>query len=242
MKSFFQKRICVKLDLTFYGFDHEITGNKVYSSSFNCCPSLAIRNFYFCFQFANNCVGNPLTFPFRVLLCQQYCCQQCCCIELGGENIMKKRLKQAHGNWVEGNRFWDRESDTELLINKLDEGAHILLMAQRRMGKTSLMKEIKRQLDDRYTCLFVDLQKASSAEDAIVEISLVLNPFKSLWNKTKGIFSNVLNKFAESVEGVSLGEIGIKLRAGLTSGNWVEKGGFSVFNSCGVGNAGFAAD
>ena len=137
---------------------------------------------------------------------------------------MKKRLKQAHGNWVEGDRFWDRESDTELLISKLDEGAHILLMAQRRMGKTSLMKEIKRQLDDRYTCLFVDLQKASSAEDAIVEISLVINPFKSLWNKTKGLFSNVLNRFAESVEGVNLGEIGIKLRAGLTSGNWAEKG------------------
>ena len=59
--------------------------------------------------------------------------------------MVEKRLKQAHGNWVEGDRFWDRESDIELLIGKLDEGAHILLMAQRRMGKTSLMKEMKRQ-------------------------------------------------------------------------------------------------
>ncbi len=84
---------------------------------------------------------------------------------------MNRKLKQAYGNWVEGDRFWDRESDTKLLIDKLDEGAHILLVAQRRMGKTSIMKEIKRQLNGRYTCLFVDLQKASFAEDAIVEIS-----------------------------------------------------------------------
>ncbi len=137
---------------------------------------------------------------------------------------MNKTLKQAHGNWVEGDRFWDRESDIELLINKFDEGAHILLVAQRRMGKTSLMKEIKRQLNSRYTCLFVDLQKALSAEDAIVEISLALKPHNTLWSKTKELFSNVLNKLADTIEEVNLGEVGIKLRAGLTSGNWSEKG------------------
>jgi ornithine cyclodeaminase/alanine dehydrogenase-like protein (mu-crystallin family) len=85
---------------------------------------------------------------------------------------MQNKLVQAHGNWVEGDRFWDRESDTALMIKRLDEGAHILLVAQRRMGKTSLMKEIKRQLNLRYTCLYVDLQKATTAEDAIVEKAL----------------------------------------------------------------------
>ncbi len=137
---------------------------------------------------------------------------------------MKEKLKQAHGNWVVGERFWNRESDIELLIKKLDESAHILLVAQRRMGKTSLMKEIKRQLNSRYICLFIDLQKASTAEDAIVELSLALKPYSTLWEKTKDLFSNALNKLARSVEELNLGEIGIKLRAGLTSGNWNEKG------------------
>lgn len=137
---------------------------------------------------------------------------------------MEKRLIQAHGNWVEGDRFWDRESDTELLIEKLDEGAHILLVAQRRMGKTSLMKEIKRLLNKRYTCLYIDLQKASDAEAAIVEISMALQPHTNLWGKTKKLFSNALSIITGTVEELSLGEIGIKLRAGLTSGNWVEKG------------------
>jgi hypothetical protein len=109
------------------------------------------------------------------------------------------------------------------MIKMLDEGAHILLVAQRRMGKTSLMREIKRQLEDRYTCLFVDLQKAQTAEDAIVEISLALKPHNSLWNKTKDLFSNVLKLVAGSVEEINMGDIGIKLRSGLTSANWSEK-------------------
>ena len=137
---------------------------------------------------------------------------------------MRKKLKQAHGNWVEGDRFWNREADIELLTRKLAEGAHILLVAQRRMGKTSLMKEIKRQLSDRFTCLFIDLQKATGVEDAIVEISLALKPHKTLWLKTKDLFSNALGKLVGGIEEVNLGEIGIKLRAGLTSGNWSEKG------------------
>ena len=97
---------------------------------------------------------------------------------------MDNKLKQAHGNYVEGDRFWNRVKDIELLIEKIDEGAHISLVAQRRMGKTSLMKEVQRLLKDRYTCIYVDLQKARSAEDAIVEISLKIKPIASLWEKT----------------------------------------------------------
>lgn len=137
---------------------------------------------------------------------------------------MKRKLIQANGNVVEGDRFWDREMDIELLTSKLAEGAHVLLVAQRRMGKTSLMKEVKRRQAGRYTCLFIDLQKASTAEDAIVEISLALKPYKTLWKKTKDLFANAIGIIINGIEELTLGEIGIKLRAGLTSGNWSEKG------------------
>jgi hypothetical protein len=140
------------------------------------------------------------------------------------EDIMGKKLIQANGNWVDGDRFWDRESDIELLIKKLDEGAHILLSAQRRMGKTSIMKEIIRRQENRYICLFIDLQKASTSEDAIVSISLALKPHASLWNKTRDLFSNALQTITKNIEEINLGEIGITLRAGLAAGNWIEKG------------------
>ena len=137
---------------------------------------------------------------------------------------MKKKLKQALGHWVDGERFWDREADVKLMIEKIDAGAHELLVAQRRMGKTSLMREVMRILDDRYICLFIDLQKASSAEDAVVEMSLAIKPHTPLWSKTKNLFSNILGKLINGIEELNVGEIGIKLRAGLTAGNWSEQG------------------
>ncbi|MHC4177813.1 MAG: ATP-binding protein [Planctomycetota bacterium] len=137
---------------------------------------------------------------------------------------MKQRtLKMGLGNWVEGDRFWGREKDLEIFISRIEAGAHQLLIAQRRMGKTSLMKEAARRLQDRYVVVFVDLQKCSSAPDAIVELSLAVHPHKSLWKKLTRVFGSAFERFRENVEGVNLGEIGISLRAGL-AGEWQRKG------------------
>jgi AAA+ ATPase superfamily predicted ATPase len=78
--------------------------------------------------------------------------------------------------------------------------AHILLVAQRRMGKTSLMREVKRRLGSQYHSLFVDLQKASSPQDAIVELCLAMKPYQTLWGKAKDLFSNALNTLSGSIE------------------------------------------
>jgi len=137
---------------------------------------------------------------------------------------MKKKLKMALGKIVTGQDFWDRQADKSLLAERLDEGAHVLLVAQRRMGKTSLMAEVAESLSGRYICLFVDLQKCQSSSDAMVELSLRIKPYKSLWNKTKGVFSNVWTKVADSVESIQLGELGVTLRSDLNQGNWADKG------------------
>ena len=79
------------------------------------------------------------------------------------KEVLVDRLKQACGNWVDGDRFWDRDDDIGLVTERLRDGANILLVAQRRMGKTSLMREIGRRLNDDYVVLFVDLQKSLSA-------------------------------------------------------------------------------
>ncbi len=55
-------------------------------------------------------------------------------------------LRKAGGNWVEGNRFFDREVEIEALIERVEDGAHSLVTAQRRMGKTSLVRELLRRL------------------------------------------------------------------------------------------------
>lgn len=133
-------------------------------------------------------------------------------------------LKQALGKWVTGDDFWDREEDLALFRERIAEGAHVLLVAQRRMGKTSLMQEARAQLADRYTCVFVDLQKCFNASEAIVELSLAIHPYKPLWNRTKEVFTNIREKVTDGIEKVNIGELGVTLRAGLTAGNWADKG------------------
>jgi len=134
------------------------------------------------------------------------------------------KLMQSQGNWVIGDRFWNREKELELFTKRVDEGAHLLLVAQRRMGKTSLMQEAARRLKDKYICLFVDLQKSFNAAESIVELSLATQPHKSLWEKSKGIFSNILGNFANRIDKVEVAEIGVQLRAGITEGDWATKG------------------
>jgi uncharacterized protein len=132
-------------------------------------------------------------------------------------------LAMGLGNWVEGHRFWGRETELRLFAERIDAGAHQLLIAQRRMGKTSLMKETARRLAGRYLGVFVDLQKCNSAPDAIVELSLAVHPYKSLWGKLGTIFTGMADTFRKAVEGVDLGEVGIHLRPDL-AGEWQRKG------------------
>ncbi|ACD89794.1 conserved hypothetical protein [Chlorobium limicola DSM 245] len=137
---------------------------------------------------------------------------------------MEKKLRQAQGNWVDGDRFWGRENDLAILTRMIDEGAHISIVAQRRMGKTSLMKELAGRLSDRYICLYLDLQEENAPADAVAALAMILKPHESLWRKTKALFSNVLHAVSETVEEISVSDIGIKLRSGLDAGNWMDKG------------------
>jgi len=131
------------------------------------------------------------------------------------------KLKQSHGNWVDGpDRFWNRKFEISSFIEYLKEGANILLVAQRRIGKTSLMKEVSRRIAKDFICLYLDLQNSFKAEDFVVELSVAIYPFSSLWQKTKNVFSNVFNKAAEKVDSLQIDELRIKFRDGLVGANW----------------------
>ncbi len=134
---------------------------------------------------------------------------------------MAKRLKKAFGRVVSGELFWNREKETELFIEKLREGAHITLVAQRRMGKTSLLAETAKMMDGEFICIFVDLQQAKDGPDAIVEMGKKIHErYPSLWKKAKGVFGNIIAQ----LEGINVGEFGIKLRAGITKSDWTQRG------------------
>ncbi|MCY4078125.1 MAG: ATP-binding protein, partial [Acidobacteria bacterium] len=74
-------------------------------------------------------------------------------------------LKKAGSNWVDGDRFFDREREIDILKARVRDGTHTLLTAQRRIGKTSLVRELLRRLraEGDFETVFVDLEDATTA-------------------------------------------------------------------------------
>ena len=138
-------------------------------------------------------------------------------------------LRKAGGNWVEGDRFFDREIDLEALTERVRDGTHTLLTAQRRMGKTSLVREVLRRLkvEGCFETIFVDLEGASTPADAIAEIGFQSRSAQGAWGRIKSLFANVLPAEVEisgQVPALADGDLRVKLRAGVDTGNWRQKG------------------
>ena len=92
-----------------------------------------------------------------------------------------------------GERFFDREAELEALAERVRDGTHTLLTAQRRMGKTSLVRELLRRLEDSRQCetVFADLESAATPADAVAEIAFQSGAMKGAWNRIRQLFANV---------------------------------------------------
>ena len=141
-----------------------------------------------------------------------------------------RTLRKSGGNWVEGeDRFFDREVELEALTERVRDGTHTLLTAQRRMGKTSLVRELLRRLKDegRFETIFVDLEGASTPADAISEIGFQSRSAQGAWGRIRPLFTNVLPAEVEiggRVPALADADLRVKLRAGVDAGNWRHRG------------------
>jgi hypothetical protein len=135
-------------------------------------------------------------------------------------------LKKSGSNWVTEDRFFDRSLELELLHERIEGRIHTLIAAQRRMGKTSLLRELLRQLEDagEYETVFVDLEAAGGARDAIAEIAVQAKSVKSAWQTISAQLLNRARGFGKLVEEIGVSELRIKLRAEIDEGNWQESG------------------
>ena len=137
-------------------------------------------------------------------------------------------LKKAGGNWVEGDRFFDREADIKALSSRVRGGTHTLLTAQRRMGKTSLVRELLRRLavEGNFETIFVDLEAAADPADAIAEIGVQSMPAQGAWRRIRSRFANILPEveLGARVDALAAADVRVKLRAGIDTGTWRHKG------------------
>ncbi len=98
---------------------------------------------------------------------------------------MHTKLPNKFGPWVTGDEFFNRTAEVERLTQLLDEKNNILLVAPRRIGKTSLVRETFRRMEERGRdyLLFADLQDCKTPEDVIVTLSLAAQPYRKLASK-----------------------------------------------------------
>ncbi len=135
-------------------------------------------------------------------------------------------LRKGGSNWVEGDRFFDRGSELVALEERVRDGIHTLLTAQRRMGKTSLVRELLRRLAEgkEFESVFIDLEAAADPADAIAEICVQARPLSGVWGRIKGSFANILKEAGEHFEELAVADMKVKLRAGIDAGNWPQRG------------------
>ena len=135
-------------------------------------------------------------------------------------------LIKAGSNWVDGEKFFNREAELNTLAERAHEGTHTLLTAPRRMGKTSLVRESLRRLsaDGDFETIFVDLEDASDPADAIAEIAAQSRAALGAWEKIRGSLLEGLRDLSERMESVAISELRVQLRAGIAAGNRWRKG------------------
>lgn len=136
-------------------------------------------------------------------------------------------MNKAGGNWVQGDSFFDRHSEVEELSERVRAGSHTLVVGPRRMGKTSLVRETLRRLEDNGECttFFVDIEGAEDPADAIVAIAAECRSATGKWRRAGKAIRN-----AVPVGEFQYKDFKIRLRAQIHSGNW-KKHGDAIFQA-----------
>ena len=127
-------------------------------------------------------------------------------------------MNLATGRWVSGDDFFDREPELRILDAQVRAGNHTLLTGQRRMGKTSITRELGRRLEAQgWVFLFTDVEGATCAEDVIADIAEAVHPVRPIASR----FATAMRRlFSDKVEEVSALDFRMKIRAGLDAGSW----------------------
>lgn len=74
-------------------------------------------------------------------------------------------MKNSVGQAVRGDNFWNRENEITSIWDAIDSGSHILLVAPRRVGKTSIMFNLQDNPKDGYIVVYVDTESADSENE-----------------------------------------------------------------------------
>ncbi len=87
-------------------------------------------------------------------------------------------MRNITGQAVIGDNLYGREYELNRLWEMLEQGEHILMLAPRRVGKTSLMLELRRAPRENWDVFYIDVEACKGAADcmAVILAALAADP------------------------------------------------------------------
>jgi hypothetical protein len=116
------------------------------------------------------------------------------------------------GQVIYGDKFFPRPKDENRIWRRLSKGSPLLVLAPRRVGKTSLLRHMETNPKDGYVFLYSIVQSCSNEHEYYKEIlnNLFNSEFTNRMSKAKHWGQDKLEKFTSSVKGLNLSEAGIE--------------------------------
>ncbi|WP_423928668.1 hypothetical protein [Candidatus Palauibacter sp.] len=142
-------------------------------------------------------------------------------------------MKSSTGRWVSGDDFHDRAEELALLESRVRDGNHMVLTGQRRMGKTSVLRELGDRLTkEGWVFLFADVEGATTEEDVIASLAEAVHAIRPIARLVSpiGMRRWFRDRF-RSIDRISAKEFALHFRSGLNPGTW-RRHGESLIRLC----------
>jgi uncharacterized protein len=114
------------------------------------------------------------------------------------------------GQVVFAEDYFPRPKDEERVWRRLKSGGHLLILAPRRVGKTSLLRHLESHPQEGYVFLYVIVQSCNSEHEFYKEIleklysSEFINRLNALSRKGKEVIASILRR----IDGIEIAEAG----------------------------------
>jgi uncharacterized protein len=146
-------------------------------------------------------------------------------------------IRNIVGSPARGEDCYGRDAEVQIIWDKLNTG-HVLLVAPRRFGKTSIMLRLHDEPRDGRKVIYTDLEHISDAEGFLIElISAVAerSELRKCLDKFGKMIGQAWSFLRDNIDDVGVGELKVKLRQeSRLRQDWREKADelFACLNSC----------
>ena len=126
-------------------------------------------------------------------------------------------MRNITGQAVVGDNLYGRDYEITRLWEKLEQGDHILMLAPRRVGKTSLMLELDRAPRENWDVIYVDVESGDDPTDCVAAILAALAAKPQYRSRFDAIpFSNaVKDVFGRLSASVDTGILRVELKQAI---------------------------